>query len=119
MAKKKKWFPCLSARHLWPQSLQEQARLCCSGAVAEVGETPLAAPPAYICSAGRHVWACEEKASLCCDGYVPVKKTIGKPGSKNNRFEMRERVLVPVSEITDMDETSSNPEALIHLYKPM
>lgn len=117
MADDLKWFSCTSGSHLWPSHLKQKAELCCQSRGSEPREAE--GSHSYVCFGGKHTWNHADEAERCCNGHIAVWRTIGTPPTRENRFEMREKVLKPTSEIVNMDEQSSNPEDIKHLYKAM
>ena len=117
-----KWHLCRGGYHKWPESLKRYAARCCcekARAVTNIPVAPASYVPQYLCSSGRHVWSQSIDALRCCNGCVPIWQTLGDAATKENPFEVRQKVLVPTEMVTDMDEHASQAAELRHLFWPM
>ncbi len=96
------WVSCMSGKHFWPENLEAEARNCCGDhEMVSLEEIP---PPKYRCSGGHHFWPYKSQAERCCRGFTPVMETVGSPWSKENPFEVRQRVLTPTAELFERDK---------------
>jgi len=111
-----KWQRCKGGYHLWPKHLQAFASRCCCDCEQRPSSDYV---PGYLCTKGRHCWSRSEDALRCCNGYLPIWKTMMSLPEKEGTFEVREKVLVPASTVTNMDDLASQPAELNHLYWPM
>jgi len=114
-----KWHLCAGGFHLWPDHLQAVAPRCCRDRHEEPNDVSQPYTPYYLCSRGKHLWSRSDDALRCCNGYLPVWQTLGGPIKEGNIREVWRLVLVPTSDITDMDERASCPDGQPHLYLPM